>query len=222
MAARKRGAGRRPVGALVFGALLVLGVAGAVVWHRTRVPPAEVRGYAPRRGDLVFQQLPRSELATVIEGIGGSPWTHCGIVDVEGSRWTVVEAVGPVRVVPLLAWMDRGRGGRWRALRVEAATTDQVDEALRVARSFLGRPYDHHFALDDERIYCTELVHKAFAAALGAPLSEPEALGRLAWRPHEAWIRSREGGALPLDRLVVTPAGLLASPQLREVGRTPP
>jgi hypothetical protein len=192
---------------------LVLAVA-IVLWRATLLPPEVVRGYVPRRGDVVFQRLPDSELARVIEGIGGSRWTHCGIVDVDGATWTVIEAVGPVRVVPLATWIRRGAGQAWIALRLEGATPDVVDAALASARTFLGRPYDLRFDLDDERIYCTELVHKAFAAALGHDLVETKALRDLPWQPHAAWIEQTEGGPPPLERRIVTPAALLASPRL--------
>ena len=40
-------------------------------------------------------------------------------------------------------------------------------------------PFDREFRLDDERLYCVELVEKAFRSQ-GLPLSEPVQIG--AWK----------------------------------------
>jgi hypothetical protein len=42
-------------------------------------------------------------------------------------------------------------------------------------------------------------------------------LKELNWRPHEDFIRTLEGGGLPLDREIITPVDLSRAPELVKV-----
>ena len=91
---------------------------------------------------------------------------------------------------------------------------------MSAAESYTGRPYDFHYALDDDYIYCSELVYKGFKKVIGRGLGQTKQLGDLNWRPHEAFIRSMEDGALPLAREMITPVDLSRAPELQPVPGT--
>jgi hypothetical protein len=59
--------------------------------------------------------------------------------------------------------------------------------------------------MDDKRIYCTELIHKAYHESSGQQLGTLVRLGDLNWRAPENTIRHFERGRLPLDREMTTP-----------------
>jgi len=212
---------RRPVSAGLLAAGLFAALLGAwLLWDRTRVHPTPERtsvGYAPRVGDVVFQSLPSGELSRLIEGTTGSPFSHCGVVALDRGRWVVVEAIGPVLETPLERWIRRGRGGRIWAYRLAADKRAAIPAFVAAARSFLGRPYDKRYRMDDERIYCSELVHKAYRRACGQSLGRLVALRDLNWRPHAATIRRLEGGDPPLDREMITPRDLARAAELQPV-----
>lgn len=174
--------------------------------------------YQPREGDIVFQSLANGELVDAIEGITGSPFSHCGVVmlDDEG-RWVVHEAIGVVRQTPLHLWVLRGRGARldvWRWRDIDRHEPAALRRALTV---YSGRPYDFRYAPGDDEIYCSELAFKAYRDAYGVELGTWERLGDLNWRPFESFIREMEGGALPLDRPMITPVGMTRAPGLLKV-----
>ncbi len=73
--------------------------------------------YHPVDGDVVFQSLPHGEVVDAIEGITGSPWSHCGVVVYEHHCWFVTEAIDKVRKTFLPLWIMRGRGGYFEAYR---------------------------------------------------------------------------------------------------------
>ena len=73
------------------------------------------------------------------------------------------------------------------------------------------------YRLDDERIYCSELVQKSYERAFDEPLGPLVRLGDLNWEPHVGEIRRMEGGEPPLDRLIITPRDLAASSALHLV-----
>jgi len=194
--------------------LLVL----AVVAHRFHAVPV-LRGllYAKQEGDILFQSLPHGDLVDAIEGVSNSPWSHCGILMKKDGRWVVVEAIGHVRETPLKDWIVRGRAGDFQGYRVKVLSPEQVARLRMGLSEFMGRPYDYRYAPDDENIYCSELVFKAYNAALHFQVGSWERLGDLRWQPHEAFIRSIENGALPLDRLMITPVALTRSPLVEQV-----
>ena len=74
--------------------------------------------------------------------------------------------------------------------------------------------------MDDEKIYCSELLYKAVRDATGKELGKSRKLGELNWQPYEKVIRHIENGSLPLDREMITPRDFSEAPELREVFRS--
>ena len=181
----------------------------------------DVRGeYRPQVGDVLFQSLPHSELVDAIEGASKSPYSHCGIVVKRGDAWLVLEANGPgVAEVDLDRWIRQGRRSGFAVYRFQEKYTPQIDAIIASARKYLGRPYDIHYDLDDAKIYCSELIFKAFLDATGEQLGTIRKLGDLDWKPHEAIIRKIERGGLPLERRMITPGDMAAAKQLQSVYR---
>jgi len=180
-----------------------------------------VRGdYMPQVGDVLFQSLPHNELTDAIEGASKSPYSHCGIVVRRGEAWLVLEANGPgVREIELDRWIRQGRGAGFATYRFEAKYTPRIGSIIAAARKFLGKPYDIHYDMDDGKIYCSELIYKAFLDATGEELGTIRKLGELDWKPHEAIIRKIENGGLPLERRMITPGDMAAAKQLQPVYR---
>ncbi|MGH8047297.1 MAG: YiiX/YebB-like N1pC/P60 family cysteine hydrolase [Chthoniobacterales bacterium] len=173
--------------------------------------------YEPRDGDIIFQSFPHNALTDAIEGITSSGWSHCGIVHRDGSRWLVLEAVGPVKETPLDEWIARGRDGHFAAFRLAEKYQPRVPAFLAAAARDIGRPYDIHYRFGDRAIYCSELVYESFKSATGEELGNVQSLGELNWKPHEAFIRQIENGDVPLMRRMITPVALTRATQLEPV-----
>ena len=187
------------------------------LFHFALHPLLRLAAYSPVEGDLVFQSLPHLDLVDAIEGVSGSPLSHCGVVMRRDNRWVVVESIGYVHETPLWQWTLRGRGGRVEAYRLRDITRMNPGRLQASLTTFMGRPYDFHYELGDDRIYCSELVYKAYDRALGLRLGRIEKLGDLNWKPFEAFIRSMEDGKLPLEREMITPVALTQSPLMHRV-----
>lgn len=179
---------------------------------------AQSRGdYQPQSGDVIFQSFPHSPLTDTIESVSLSPFSHCGLVIKRGSKVVVCEAIGPVQDTPLDAWIKRGRNQAFAVYRLNDSYAAKIEGFVQAAETFRGRPYDIHYAFDDERIYCSELVFKAFKKSVGEDLGLVKRLGDLNWRPNEAFIRKIENGGLPLEREMITPQDLSEAKQLHQV-----
>jgi Permuted papain-like amidase enzyme, YaeF/YiiX, C92 family len=175
---------------------------------------------ALREGDILFTSSERGQGEAIIAATG-SPYTHCGVVFEREGKLMVLEAVQPVRVSTLAAFMANGRKEHFVAKRLK---TPVKPEAYRKARAWataqVGRDYDLRFGWDDAKLYCSELVWKIYQKA-GVELCAPKRfrdydLQRPAVR---RIIDQRYGGMhrMPLDEKVVAPSDLAASPLLIDV-----
>lgn len=171
--------------------------------------------YAPQEGDVVFQSLPRSPLVNAIEGVTGSPYSHCGIVARRQGEWIVYEALIGVEATPLDEFLFRGRSRAFAVYRLKAEHRQHIPAMIEQAVTYLGRPYDVRYRMDDEYIYCSELIYKSYRQASGGEqLGGLVRLGDMNWQPWEATIRQFERGPVPLDREMITPRSLAAARQL--------
>ena len=203
----------RPLFSLLAPVVFLTGCPGK---QRPVAVPAE---YQPRDGDFLFQSLPHNPLIDAIEGSTHSPFSHCGIVVNRDGKWKVIEAIGPVKETPLPLWIAQGRNNSYVAYRLTAPLDGKIPEIIVAAERYKGRPYDIHYALDDVKIYCSELLWKATRDAAGTKLGRLQTLSELNWQPYESVIRSIENGSLPLDREMITPRAVTEDPRLKEVFR---
>ncbi len=170
-----------------------------------------------RPGDVLFQSL-EGELAAMIESATGSPYSHCGIVvRYRGGDLGVLEALGRVKVTPIREFIARGRQQYLAVYRPTERYTARIPAILAACYRYRGRPYDTRYRLDDEFIYCSELVYKGFRDATGEPPGRTVYLRELHWQPWRALIRKLEGGPVPVERELITPRDLARARQLRQV-----
>jgi len=175
--------------------------------------------YSPREGDIVFQSLPHGDLVDAIEGITHSPYSHCGVVlRNDKGQWVVEEAIFNVHETSLFTWEFRGRGGNFTAYRLDPKYDSLTPKFKETLLTFMGRPYDFDYDMSNDRAaYCSSLAYLAFQKVSGEHMGQLEKLRDLDWKPFESFIKSEQGGALPLDRVMITPASLARAPQLHEV-----
>lgn len=168
-------------------------------------------------GDLVFETSSSSQ-SWAIQWATRSRWSHVGIVDVAPDGVFVVEALGKVSRTPWKAWRRRAlREGEVLVLRPRAVPRGQRTAAVAHAKAFLGRRYDPRFGWGDDRIYCSELVVKAYERAAGMSLGRRERLGELRLFGIRGAIEERWGGPVPERLVLVTPASIAEDRRLARV-----
>lgn len=125
-----------------------------------------------KSGDLVFQDSgPVSAQAAAIKALTNSQWSHCGLYFESPGGGVVVDGNGTTRAVAWAVWRSRGAGGRYAAFRLRRGLSTTEAALLRSQADRLdGRPYDVKFAWDDTKIYCSELMWKAYQRALNIQL----------------------------------------------------
>ena len=174
---------------------------------------------AVRDGDIIFHTS-RSSQSLAIQRATGSQYSHMGLVFHRGGKPFVFEAIATVRFTPLDRWIARGTGRHFVVKRLRNADTVLTPAALEklrvVAHQFEARPYDLTFGWSDDRIYCSELVWKAYDRALGIQVGTLQRVRdfNLSDPAVRAKMRERYGPNIPLDEPVISPVSMFASPIL--------
>ena len=177
---------------------------------------------ALKEGDIIFQADSGGQ-GLAIQLATKSPLTHCGVLFKEDGKWMVYEAVQPVKVTPLETFAINGDDGSYVVRRLKDADKALTDEALDKMRDYLksniGKNYDALFGWGDDRIYCSELVWKAYHEATGLDVGTPKKMGDYDMTNPEVLrqVEERWGLKLPLDELMITPAGVYESNLLETV-----
>lgn len=170
-------------------------------------------------GDIIFHTS-RSAQSDAIQRATGSRYSHMGLVFHQEGQPYVLEAAATVRSTPLADWIARGEDRKFvvKRLRTAAAvlSPDALDRLRAEATPFVGRRYDAEFAWSDERIYCSELVWKAYDRALGMKIGSLDRIGdfNLSDPVVRAALRERYGDTIPLEEPVISPSAMFDSPLL--------
>ena len=186
-----------------------------------------------REGDVIFHKSKSSQSAAIAEAQGSSPWTHMGIllkIPADSKNWRVLEAVQPVRLIRAEDFIARGRERAFEVKRWAPPYDTVVAQGLTQLKTtlfaYLGRDYDLFFEWSDQKLYCSELVYKGYAAAFSElpPIATLQKLGdlRLTGPKMRQLIRRRSqasGHPPNLEEPILTPAQLMASPLLITIDR---
>lgn len=125
-------------------------------------------------GDLIFRRGRDAVSGMVLKLDGRLPFSHVGIVEVEGNWVWVIHAVpaegnekkGSVKREPLEVFADSERADSVGVFRVPNFPEHSASRVIAVAKNYLGRPFDTVFDLEnDKQIYCTELAWLAYRGA---------------------------------------------------------
>jgi hypothetical protein len=103
-----------------------------------------------------------------------------GLIFLRDHNPYVFEAVATVRYTPLDRWIARGVGHYFVVKRLRNADAvlpaAGIEQLRKAAEQFSGRPYDLTFGWFDDRIYCSELVWKAYDRGVGVRIGALQAI----------------------------------------------
>jgi len=182
-------------------------------------------------GDIVFHDS-GSEQSLAIKELTKSPYSHVAIYFSDASGGYVYEAHNQVEKTSIAEWSKRPASAPhsnhtpWKALRLK----DHPDglsssEAEKIKALFtpkvMGIGYDKWFKWGDDKLYCSELVWKAYKNGLNIEVGKKATFRAFDFSSKEAetLVKERYGGIdhLPLDEIVVTPQAIYESDALQLV-----
>jgi hypothetical protein len=146
-----------------------------------------------------------------------------GLIFVRDAKPYVFEAVATVRFTPLDQWIARGAGLHFVVKRLRNANAilnaTGINRLREAALRFAGRPYDLTFDWSDDRIYCSELVWKAYDRGLGIDIGALQTIRdfNLTDPAVRTKLRERYGDNIPLTEPVISPVSIFRSNLLQTV-----
>jgi hypothetical protein len=175
-----------------------------------------------KNGDLIFHTS-LSDQSKAIQIATKSKYSHCGIIYEINNAYYVFEAVQPVKLTPLKAWIKRGKEEHFvvkRLIDADMILTPEVLEKMKnEGELFLGKNYDLTFEWSDEKIYCSELIWKIYQRAAGIEIGETQQLKDfdLSKKTVKQIMNTRYGNNIPYDETVISPAAIFHSPLLETI-----
>ncbi|RLA06854.1 MAG: hypothetical protein DRQ51_08005 [Gammaproteobacteria bacterium] len=173
------------------------------------------QNYQPRNGDIIFQSSGDGQISRMIEYATKSWYSHSGLVVKKNNNWFVREAVGPVKDTPLKKWQARGKNKWIDVYRLKKEYQKHIPAMIKNSAKYLGRPYDKKYKFDDKKIYCSELIFKAYKDSTKNNLGQIVTLDQLDYKKFTKQIKIIEGGKVPLKRKMITPWHLSQAHQLK-------
>ncbi len=169
-------------------------------------------------GDVIFQ--------TNIEGQGEaimlatkSKFSHCGILFKTKNKWYVYEAIQPVQVNTLEAFIQRGDGRRYVIKRLKTKNPLPIENMIAVAKTYMDKDYDLVFNWSDEEMYCSELVYKIYSKGAGIEICDKKYLKDYDLKNPivKALMKERYGDKIPLDEMMIAPSTIFESEKMELV-----
>lgn len=174
-----------------------------------------------KEGDLIFQET-RSEQAKAIRRATHSKYTHVGIILKQHNQFKVLEAVQPVSITNLYAFINRGVNQHYIIKRLnnfEILSESNIKKMKKIGLTYLGKEYDLYFEWDDNRIYCSELVWKIYKNALNIEVGKLQKLKDfdLSHPYVKKLLKKRYGNSIPWEEIVISPQSMFEATNLSTI-----
>lgn len=175
-----------------------------------------------REGDIIFQSSSAFDEAKAIQIVSKSPLTHCGVLFKENDEWYVYEAVQPIAKTKLKDFAKTENGETYLVRRLADDTPLSAD-ALKKMRDYLdkqiGKDYDHKFGWGNDKLYCSELVWKAYYEATRLKIGKVKMVGDFDLTDPlvKRLVEERYGKNVPVTEPTITPGDLYNSRRLKTV-----
>lgn len=134
------------------------------------------KSFVLQEGDLLFQDSDCGSfcdaIEAVTEGVEGYDFSHIGLLMKDSSDvLKVMEAITEgVVLTPIEEFMDRSRDSLGQSKivvgRLQSEYQQYIPEAIEFIHSKMDADYDVFFDLENDKYYCSELIHLAFQEAI--------------------------------------------------------
>lgn len=170
-------------------------------------------------GDLIFQHSASAQ-STAVQQATNSYYSHCGIIFYMEGKPFVFEAIEPVGVRSLEAWIASGKDQKYAVYRLknQSLTASQLSAMKTYLKAQLDKHYDSGFNWSDKEMYCSELVFKTYKC-IGVELCKPKALRDFNLESPQVRriMQQRYGNSIPYDEPMVSPGQIAESNLLFQV-----
>jgi len=169
-------------------------------------------------GDIIFQKS-KSMQASALFKATGSDITHVGVIFFYNGKPYVIEALNPVKKTPYNRFVKRYGNGTCIVKRLSNRnefTEIGISVLRQKCETFIGRKYDLLFRWSDDKIYCSELVWKAYRNALGIELGTLQKINdfNLSSSEVKRLMKQRGMDKQSMNETVITPVSIFNDTRL--------
>jgi len=125
-----------------------------------------------KSGDLLFQDSSNDKLSEAIKEVTHENselnFSHVGILFIDNKKDKyVIEAISAgVSKTPLNIFLARSKNSKGKPkvaiARIDKKLENRIEYALKYALTQIGKPYDYAYLMDNNSIYCSELIYNIF------------------------------------------------------------
>jgi len=188
-------------------------------------------------GDILLQSADCGEFCEAIRIASNAPVDHAALVVaspmIKNVRFNsrsmvpsgeVIEAWTPiVKRTSLKTFFSRGDGNYIQLrLKSQYRTPEAIKAALAEAASYLGREYDYMFEEDEKKLYCSELVHKAYSIGAKIPIGLMVKADTFDKNLAKGYWTEHFNGKIPWQRKIIIPIALIYSDKFDIIHSTYP
>lgn len=129
-----------------------------------------------KEGDLVFQDLDCGALCDAIEavteGYQRRDFSHVAIIIKENSRLRAIEAIGTeVRTISIDSLFQRApNANKYLVMRLNEEYQSYCSGISKKALQYVGKKYDDRFIMNNDSLYCSELVYEVYNSTIKSQL----------------------------------------------------
>lgn len=174
-----------------------------------------------KNGDIVFQTS-QSTQSKAIQFATHSKFSHCGIVVLKEKKVYVLEAVEPVKLTPIDAWIRRGKNNYFVVKRLKKSikiNNAAIQKMNKIGASYLGKHYDLSFNWSDHKVYCSELVWKIYKYGANIETGKLQQLKDFDLKNSivQQKLKDRYGKNIPYNETVISPDAIFNSDKLETI-----
>ncbi len=178
-----------------------------------------------KSGDIVFRGANSSNLSEAINDVTqtakSTNYTHIGICDVVDGSVVVYHSDLDKGVVkePLEVFISSEDTLRYNVdlYRIKNIDTKQIENAISIAKSLIGEPYNTTYLLEDKGYYCSEYIYELYKKDSVFKL-EPMSFKKPETNAfHKGWIEHYKNLGIPIPegKLGCNPNGMASSTSIK-------
>jgi hypothetical protein len=166
-------------------------------------------------GDILFQNI-NTSFGSGVGQSTGSEWAHVGIYFTDPEKGpSIIEATYPQGVI--ISSLEHFVKSCKNRVAVARFSIEQkiLSDALKRAKTHLGKEYDRYFEEGNNKLYCSELVMDAINTAANKPLLPSNPMDFTgAW---DYWKKYFKNHPIPQGKPGISPQDIFASPHLEVI-----
>ena len=185
-------------------------------------------GIELENGDVLFVSADNGLLSSAIDRVTqtehSTHYSHVGILEKENDEYWVLHAGtrnGSERIKLDSFLLHAQEDSNYvDVYRLQAKYKNAIPSAIKIAKAWLGMPYNYSYVLSNEKLYCSDFVQRSFAKDSIFKLEPMTFINPKTGTIDAAWVEfyKKQGIEVPEGKLGCNPNNMAASSKIKKIG----